>query len=80
MLEGEPNVELARSHSIAALTMQGSNWNHSEMSKTVDVLQATGKQIVLVMLRDNDDTGIKKASEVQSLCNWLCQCLPEFHA
>lgn len=70
MLEGEPNVELARSHSIAALTMQGSNWNHSEMSKTVDVLQATGKQIVLVMLRDNDDTGIKKASEVQSLCNW----------
>ena len=70
MLEGEPNVELARSHGIAALTMQGSNWNHSEMSKTVDVLQATGKQIVLVMLRDNDDTGIKKASEVQSLCGW----------
>lgn len=70
MLEGEPNVELARSHGLAALTMQGSNWNHSEMSAMVDALRATGKQIVLVMLRDNDDTGIKKASEVQSLCNW----------
>ncbi len=70
MLEGEPNVELARSHGLTALTMQGSNWNHSEMSAMVDALRATGKQIVLVMLRDNDDTGIKKASEVQSLCNW----------
>lgn len=70
MLEGEPNVELARSHGIAAFTMQGSNWNHSEMSVMVNVLRATGKQVVLAVLRDNDAAGIKKASEVQSLCRW----------
>jgi len=70
MVEGEPNVELARGHGIAALTMQGTKWNHPEMITMVDALRATGKQVVLAMLRDNDDTGIKKASEVLSLCNW----------
>jgi len=70
MNEGEFNVELARFHGIATLTMQGSNWNHPEMIAMVDALRATGKQAVLVFLRDNDDTGIKKASEVLSVCNW----------
>ncbi|MEZ2238113.1 DUF5906 domain-containing protein [Microcoleus sp.] len=71
MLEGEPNVELARSHGIAALTMQGSNWSHPEIQIMAETLQATGKNIVLVNLRDNDDTGVKKASEVRSVCGHI---------
>ncbi len=71
MLEGEPNVELARSHGIASLTMQGSNWSQGETSAMAKILQATGKNIVLVMLRDNDDTGIKKGIEVRLACNHI---------
>jgi len=65
MLEGEPNVELARwSNSLAALTMQGSNWSHPEIQLALERLRATGKNVVLVKLRDNDDSGIKKGNEV----------------
>jgi len=64
MLEGEPNVELGRSHSIAGLTLQGSNWSHPEIQNTLETLRATGKNVVLAKLRDNDDTGIKKGQEV----------------
>ncbi|WP_341731259.1 DUF5906 domain-containing protein [Microcoleus sp. EPA2] len=71
MLEGEPNVELARSHGIAALTMQGSNWSHPEIQMMAETLQATGKNIVLVKLRDNDDTGVKKGTEVRLVCNHI---------
>jgi putative DNA primase/helicase len=31
MPEGEPNVELARSISVAGLTLQGSNWSHPKL-------------------------------------------------
>ena len=71
MLEGEPNVELARSHGIAALTMQGSKWSHPEIQMMAETLQATGKNIVLVKLRDNDDTGVKKGTEVRLVCNHI---------
>lgn len=71
MLEGEPNVELARSHGLAALTMQGSKWSHPEIQIIAETLQATGKNIVLVKLRDNDDTGVNKASEVRSVCGHI---------
>ncbi|MEG4121858.1 virulence-associated E family protein [Microcoleus sp. N9_B4] len=64
MPEGEPNVDLARSYSIAGLTMQGSNWSHPEIQIMLEALQATGKNVVLAKLRDNDDTGIKKGQEV----------------
>lgn len=64
MLEGEPNVELARNHKIAALTLQGSNWSHPEIVMMLERLRATGKNVVLAKLRDNDDTGIKKGKEV----------------
>lgn len=63
-LEGEPNVELARMHSIAALTLQGSNWSHPEIQLMLEALRATGKNVSIAMLRDNDETGIKKGQEV----------------
>ncbi|TAG97464.1 MAG: helicase superfamily 3 [Oscillatoriales cyanobacterium] len=71
MLEGEPNVELARSHGIAGLTLQGSNWNDAEITRAVEALRATGKNITLLKLRDNDATGIKKGAQVQSICDHL---------
>jgi putative DNA primase/helicase len=64
MLEGEGNVELARSIRLAALTLQGSNWSDPEIQKMLEALWATGKNISLIIIRDNDDTGIKKATGV----------------
>ena len=64
LVEGEPNVELARGIGIAALSLQGSNWSDSEAQKMLEALRATGKNISIAMLRDNDDAGIKKAKGV----------------
>src|SRR4028118_1370885 len=64
MLEGEPNVELARSISLAGLTLQGSNWSDREIQKMLETLRATGKNVSIGVLRDNDDTGIKKGKSV----------------
>jgi len=64
IVEGEPNVELARLHNIAALTLQGSNWSHPEIQMMLETLRATGKNVSVAMLRDNDDAGIKKGQEV----------------
>jgi predicted P-loop ATPase len=64
MPEGEPNVELARSISLAGLTLQGSNWSDPETQKMLEALQATGKKVSLAVIRDNDDTGIKKGKGV----------------
>jgi AAA domain len=71
MLEGEPNVELGRLHAIPALTLQGSSWDEAEITRAVEALQATGKNIVLAKLRDNDSTGVKKGSQIQSVCDRL---------
>jgi hypothetical protein len=65
IVEGEPNVELARLHGIASLTLQGSNWSHPEIQTMLETLRATGKNISIAMLRDNDDTGIKKGQEIR---------------
>jgi predicted P-loop ATPase len=65
MPEGEPNVDLARNHSIAGLTMQGSNWSDPEIQIMLEALRATGKNVVLAKLRDNDDEGIRKGQKVQ---------------
>jgi putative DNA primase/helicase len=65
MPEGEPNVELARNISLAALTLQGSNWSDVEIQKMLEALRATGKNICLVAIRDNDDTGIKKGKGIE---------------
>src|SRR4028119_1551744 len=64
MAEGEQNVELARSIRLAALTLQGSNWSDPEIQKMLETLRATGKNISLIIIRDNDDTGAKKAAGV----------------
>jgi phage/plasmid-associated DNA primase len=71
VVEGEPNVELARACGIAAMTLQGSNWKEPEIVAMVEALRATGKNIVLVKLRDNDATGIKKGKTVQLVCDRL---------
>jgi predicted P-loop ATPase len=63
-LEGEPNVELARSISVAGLTLQGSSWSDPETQKMLEALQATGKNVSIAKLHDNDDTGIKKGKGV----------------
>jgi predicted P-loop ATPase len=63
-LEGEPNVELARSISVAGLTLQGSNWSDPETQKMLETLRATGKNVSIAKLHDNDDTGIKKGKGV----------------
>jgi putative DNA primase/helicase len=64
MLEGENNVEFARNIRLAALTLQGSNWSDREIQKMLEALRATGKNVCLGFLRDNDDTGIKKGKGV----------------
>jgi putative DNA primase/helicase len=64
MPEGEKNVELARSIRVASVTLQGSNWSDPEIQKMLETLRATGKNVILGMLRDNDDMGIKKGKAV----------------
>jgi RecA-family ATPase len=64
IVEGEPNVELARLHGIAALTLQGSEWSHPEIQIMLETLRATGKNVSIAKLRDNDDTGIKKGKGI----------------
>ena len=64
MPEGELGVELARSISLAALTLQGSTWSDPEIQKMLETLRATGKNVCLVAIRDNDDTGIKKGTSI----------------
>jgi putative DNA primase/helicase len=64
MPEGELGVELARNIGLAALTLQGSNWSDPETQQMLETLRATGKNVCLVAIRDNDDTGIKKGTGV----------------
>jgi len=64
LVEGEPNVELARGIGIAALSLQGSNWSDPEAQKMLETLRVTGKNVSIAMLRDNDDAGIKKGKGV----------------
>jgi len=64
MLEGENNVEIARSIRLAALTLQGSNWSDPEIQKMLEALRATGKNVSIAIIGDNDETGIKKGKAV----------------
>jgi putative DNA primase/helicase len=76
MLEGEPNVELARRIRLAALTLQGSNWSDPETQKMLETLRATGKNVSLIIIRDNDDTGIKKGTGIGLVaCHIQFPCL-----
>jgi len=64
MLEGEDNVEIARRIRLAALTLQGSNWSDPEIQKMLETLRATGKNVSIAVIGDNDETGIKKGKAV----------------
>jgi putative DNA primase/helicase len=64
MLEGENNVELARGIKLAALTLQGSNWSDPEIQKMLEALRATGKNVSIAVIGDNDEMGIKKGKAV----------------
>jgi putative DNA primase/helicase len=64
MLEGENNVEIARRIRLAGLTLQGSNWGDREIQKMLEALRATGKNVSIAIIQDNDDTGIKKGKAV----------------
>jgi RecA-family ATPase len=64
MPEGEHNVDIARSIGIAGLTLQGSEWSDRETQKMLEALFATGKNVSIGVLRDNDDTGIQKSKGV----------------
>jgi putative DNA primase/helicase len=64
MLEGENNVEIARRIRLAGLTLQGSNWSDLEIQKMLEALRATGKNVSIAIIHDNDDTGIKKGKSV----------------
>jgi putative DNA primase/helicase len=64
MPEGENNVEIARRIRLASVTLQGSNWSDREIQKMLETLRATGKNVILGVLHDNDDTGNKKGKGV----------------
>jgi len=64
MLEGENNVEIARRIRLAALSLQGSNWSDREIQKMLEALRATGKNVSIAVIGDNDETGIKKGKSV----------------
>ena len=64
MPEGEHNVDIARSIGIAGLTLQGSEWSDLETQKMLEALRATGKNVSIAKLRDNDDRGIEKSQSV----------------
>src|SRR4028118_2242694 len=64
VLEGEKNVEIARRIRLVALTLQGSNWSDPEIQRMLEALRATGKNVSIAKLRDNDDRGIEKGQSV----------------
>ena len=70
MLEGESNVEIARSHGIASLTLQGSNWSDDQVKAIVKELQRLNC-LALPYIYDNDETGSKKANKIKGVCDRL---------
>jgi putative DNA primase/helicase len=70
MVEGEPNVEIARSHIIASFTLQGSSWSEEQIKAVVKELQQVNCR-ALPYLYDNDETGRAKAGKIKSVCDRL---------
>ncbi|MUH00371.1 hypothetical protein F7734_52125 [Scytonema sp. UIC 10036] len=56
-VEGEKNVEIARSVGIAAISAQGSNWRESDLRVILDRLKEDLGQPVQIFLTDNDSNG-----------------------
>ncbi|MBD1903744.1 hypothetical protein NDI44_28070 [Trichocoleus sp. DQ-A3] len=65
--EGEECVEALRSIGLASITLQGSNWSKEELQRMVEVIKASPVKC-LIFLKDNDDTGEKKAKAVYDAC------------
>jgi len=70
MVEGESNVEIARSRSIASITLQGSDWSEEQIETVVKELQRVNCR-ALPYLYDNDDPGRKKANQIKTVCSRL---------
>jgi putative DNA primase/helicase len=71
VLEGEKNVEIARRIRLVALTLQGSNWSDPEIQRMLEALRATGKNVSIAKLRDNDDRGIEKGQSVSLVARYI---------
>jgi KaiC/GvpD/RAD55 family RecA-like ATPase len=65
-VEGEKCVEAARSLSMVAFTMQGSDWDKALKSAVARFKQADISGVIY--FPDNDQTGRKKAQAVQDAC------------
>ncbi|MEG4583168.1 DUF5906 domain-containing protein [Microcoleus sp. MON1_C5] len=68
MLEGESNVEIARSHGILSTTLQGSNWSDAQVKAMVKEFQNLNCP-ALLYIYDNDETGLKKANHIKDVCD-----------
>jgi putative DNA primase/helicase len=69
-VEGEKNVEIARSVGIAAISAQGSNWREADLRVILDRLKEDLGQPVQIFLTDNDNngTGDKKGETFALAC------------
>jgi putative DNA primase/helicase len=66
--EGEKCVKIARSHAIASLTFQGSNWRPEEIKPVLINIKEALNLAVMVFLHDPDKTGLKKAEIFKKCC------------
>ncbi|GAB1541385.1 hypothetical protein NUACC21_40560 [Scytonema sp. NUACC21] len=67
-LEGEKNVEIARSVGLAAISAKGSSWRELDLKVILDRLKEDLGQSVQVFLTDNDETGRKKREGFAIAC------------
>ncbi|MBD1903888.1 virulence-associated E family protein [Trichocoleus sp. DQ-A3] len=66
-VEREECVEALRAAGLASITLQEDNWGKEELQRMVETIKASPVKC-LVFLKDNDDTGEKKAKEVYDAC------------
>ena len=67
--EGEKVVEALRKIGLVTITLQGSSWGEADLKRLTDTLNARCPGVTVVMVRDNDAAGEKKAAKVQAACN-----------
>ena len=69
-LEGENCVEAARSLGLVAITYQGGSWKLEQIKKEIKKLQ-NSRANGLIIFRDNDEAGVKKAKLQAEACQKL---------
>ncbi len=67
-VEGEECVEELRSIGIAGITTKGGAWSESALVALAMALKKADANVVLIYLKDNDDTGSAKAEKVLDSC------------